>query len=159
MPVGAALPPRTDALLGRFHPAVAGRLGELLYRRGIEHRVVTRDDDTELYVDAAHQGDLRAEFALTWAQIVHGLPADDAVAVLGLGGATPGWYDAPEGGWVDRAGRFVVDAGDGEGARMAGPAIAAAGAVILLLGWYAGAGAGVLIGGAALLLLGALIPR
>ncbi|MEX1165224.1 MAG: hypothetical protein WEB03_16755 [Nitriliruptor sp.] len=156
-----APPRRADALLGRFHPVVAERLRRTLEHRGVLHRVVTRDDDVEIHVDRDQQADLRAELALTWAQVVHALPADDVVTVLGLGGASPGWYDAPQGGWVDRAGRFVVEAeGDGtDGPRMAGPAVAAAGAVVLLLAWYAGASAGVIVAGGALLLVGLLIPR
>lgn len=157
------MPPRAEALLGRFHPAVAERIRGTLEHRKVVHRIVPRDDDVEVFVERAHRDDLRAELALTWSQLVHRLPEDEVLAVLALGGASPGWFDAPRGGWVDRAGRLVVEAEDQEGAaesaRLAGPALATIGAVLLLLGWYTGAGAGVVLGGAALLLFGLLIPR
>jgi hypothetical protein len=155
--------PRTDALLGRFHPAVADRLEGVLTHRGIAHRRVDRDDDAELFVDRPWRDDLRAELALTWSQVVHRLPEESALAVLALGGATPGWYDAPRGGWVDRAGKLVVEAEDQEHeadtARLAGPAMVTIGTVLLLLGWYVSAGAGVLLAGISLLVFGLLLPR
>jgi hypothetical protein len=154
--------PRADALLGRFHPAVADRLEGLLTHRRITHRRVDRDDDAELYVDHGWRDDLRAEFALTWAQVVHQLPEESALTVRGLGGAAPGWYDAPRGGWVDRAGKLVVESEDdaeADTARLAGPAMVTIGAVLLLLGWYVGAGGVVLLVGISLLALGLLLPR
>jgi hypothetical protein len=163
LPEGVAAPPRADALLGRFHPALADRIGATLEHRRVAHRVVPRDDDVEVYVERTHRDDLRAELALTWSQLVHRLPEEDVLAVLALGGASPGWFDAPRGGWVDRAGRLVVEAEDHESgadqARLAGPALATIGAILLLLGWYTGAGGGVVLGGAALLLFGLLLPR
>jgi hypothetical protein len=124
---------------------------------GIGHQVA----DVEVLVDRQWRDDLRAELALTWAQIVHALPAEQTVTVLGLGGASPGWYDAPEGGWVDRAGRLVVDderTSDGE-VRLAGPALTVVGAVLLLMGWYTGADAVVVLAGVALTVFGLLLPR
>jgi hypothetical protein len=163
LPPGTPVPPRADALLGRFHPAIAERVRATLEHRGIVHRVVPRDDDVEVFVDRDRRDDLRAELAVTWTQLVHRLPEDEVLSVLALGGASPGWYDAPRGGWVDRAGRLVVEAEDHEGqaetARLAGPALATIGGLLLLLGWYTGAGGGVVLGGAALLLFGLLLPR
>jgi hypothetical protein len=160
---GAPSAPRADALLGRFHPAVAERLEGMLAHRGIAHRRVDRDDDVELYVDRTWRDDLRAELSLTWAQIVLRLPEDSALQVRALGGASPGWYDAPRGGWVDRAGKLVVEAEDQErdadSARLAGPAMVTMGTVLLLLGWYVGAGPLVVLSGVALLLFGLLLPR
>jgi hypothetical protein len=155
--------PLVDARLGRFHPAVADRLEGTLRHRRIAHRRIDRDDETELLVDRAWRDDLRAELALTWAQVVHGLPEDRSLAVLRLGGASPGWFDAPRGGWVDRAGRLVVDSEDHETAegtaRLAGPALATIGAVLLLLGWYVGAEPVVVLAGLALTIVGLLLPR
>jgi hypothetical protein len=162
VPAGVPLSPRADALLGRFHPVVAERLRGTLEHRQVAHRVVNRDDDVEVYVDRDHRDDLRAELAMTWTQVVHRLPQDEVVTVLALGGASPGWYDAPQGGWVDRAGRLVVEAEDDATStdlRLVGPAMATVGAVLLLLGWYTGAGAVVILSGVALLLFGLLIPR
>lgn len=163
MPAGSAVGPRADALLGRFHPAIADRLEDLLVHRRIAHRRVDRDDDAELYVERSWRDDLRAELALTWAQIVNRLPEGPALEVRALGGASPGWYDAPRGGWVDRSGRLVVEAEDQEaaadGARLAGPAMVTIGAVLLLLGWYVDAGAVVLLTGITLLVFGLLLPR
>ncbi len=163
MALDAPSVPRADALLGRFHPRVADRLVGMLQHRGVVHRRVDRDDDVELHVDRAWRDDLRAELALTWGQLVHGLPEEAAREVLSLGGASPGWHDAPRGGWVDRSGKLVVDAEDHEvaadTARLAGPAMVTIGAVLLLLGWYVGASAVVLLAGVALLVFGLFLPR
>jgi hypothetical protein len=163
VPLGAPLPPRADALLGRFHPAMADRLEAMLSHRKVTHRRVDRDDDVELYVDPRWRDDLRAELALTWAQLVHRLPEEEVLEVLSLGGAAPGWHDAPRGGWVDRAGKLVVDAEDqevqAETARLAGPAMVTIGTVLLLLGWYVGADAVIVLAGVALLIFGLLLPR
>jgi hypothetical protein len=163
LPPGVTAPTSADALLGRFHPAMADRLEAMLTHRKVTHRRVDRDDDVELYVDRAWRDDLRAELALTWAQLVHRLPEDEIVEVLALGGAAPGWHDAPRGGWVDRAGKLVVEAEDQETdadtARLAGPAMVTIGAVLLLLGWYVGADPVVVLAGIALLVFGLLLPR
>lgn len=163
VPDGVTIAPRADALLGRFHPAVAERLEGVLAHRRIAHRRVDRDDDTELYVDRDWRDDLRAELALTWAQIVHRLPEESAVQVLALGGASPGWYDAPRGGWVDRSGKLVVEPAEPEveadSARLAGPAMATIGAILLLLGWFVGAEPLVMVSGISLLVVGLLLPR
>lgn len=163
MPPGARVAPRADALLGRFHPVMADRLEGMLVHRKVTHRRVDRDDDVELYVERGYRDDLRAELALTWSQLVHALPEDRILEVLALGGASPGWHDAPQGGWVDRAGKLVVDAEDREveadTARLAGPAMVTIGAVLLLLGWYVGADAVIVLAGVALLIFGLLLPR
>jgi hypothetical protein len=163
VPPGVRVAPRADALLGRFHPLMADRLEGMLVHRKVTHRRVDRDDDVELYVDPASRDDLRAELSLTWAQLVHRLPEDEIVEVLALGGAAPGWHDAPRGGWVDRAGKLVVDAEDQEveadTARLAGPAMVTIGTVLLLLGWYVGADAVIVLAGVALLIFGLLLPR
>lgn len=162
VPADAPAGPLVDARLGRFHPAVADSLERTLDRRRIAYRRVERDDDVELLVDRAWRDDLRAELSVTWTQVVHGLPEEHALTVLGLGGAAPGWFDAPQGGWVDRAGRLVVDSepdGSGADVRLAGPALATVGVVLLVLGWYADAGAVVVVAGLGMAILGLLLPR
>jgi hypothetical protein len=158
---GEHAPPRADVRLGRFHPAVADHLVKLLTHRGIAHRRIDRDDDVELLIDEAWRDDMRAELAMTWARIVHGLPEEQTLTVLGLGGASPGWFDAPRGGWVDRSDRLVVDRGedDREPVRLAGPTMAILGAVLLLLGWYTGASDLVIVTGVGLTIVGLLLPR
>lgn len=156
--------PGPEARLGRFHPVMAERLQGVLEQRAIPHRRVDRDDDVELLVDTAHRDRLRAELALNWAQLVHGLPAEHVTVVLAAGGAAPGWFDAPAGGWVDRAGRLVVEpAADDPTAvdepRLTGPLLAGLGALLLLLGWYVGAPDVVVVVGGGLAILGVLLPR
>lgn len=154
----------TDALLGRFHPLVAERLERLLAQRGIAHARTPREHDVELRVAPSTRDDLRAELSITWSQIVGALPEDRALEVLASGGAAPGWFDAPAGGWVDRAGRLVVEpSADDPTAlgppRTLGPLIGGIGALMLLLGWFTGAGDGVLLAGAVALVVGMLLPR
>ena len=162
--VPAARDPGPDAVLGRFHPVVAERLERLLSQRGVRLGRQERDHDVELRVDPGQRDALRAELAMNWAQIVHGLPEERAMEVLASGGANPGWFDAPAGGWVDRSGRLVVEPADDDPTasgtpRLAGPALIGAGLLLLLLGWFSGSGDAVLATGAALALLGVLVPR
>lgn len=153
-----------QALLGRFHPVIAARLQRLLTDRGIDHLRHERPHDVELRVASATRDALRAELSVNWSQIVGALPEDQAVEVLASGGAAPGWFDAPAGGWVDRAGRLVVDPSEHDPTaagppRTVGPLVAGIGALVLLLGWFNGAGDGVLLVGAAAIGLGILLPR
>lgn len=154
---------RVDARLGRFHPAVAAELLALLERRGIAHDTVTAADAVAIVVDRSHRDDLRAELTLTWSEVVRRLDEDDAAAIGADGGSTPGWYDPPRGGYVDRAGRLVVDGeeddSEHDAARVIGPGLVAAGAVLLIVGWYVLDSAAVAVAGAALALLGPLLPR
>lgn len=161
---GEAVAIELEALLGRFHPVVAARLQRLLSERGIAHARHERAHDVELRVASATRDALRAELAVNWSQIVGTLPEEQAVEVLASGGAAPGWFDAPAGGWVDRAGRLVVDPSEHDPTaagppRTVGPLLAGVGALVLLLGWFNGAGDGVLLVGAAAIGLGILLPR
>ena len=84
--------------------------------------------------------------------------------VLAAGGSQPGWYDAPRGAWVDRAGRVQVEAADDEESerdarRVLGPSLLTIGAVLLLFGWYAGGSAFAVLAGIALILLGVFLPH
>ncbi|MTV25320.1 hypothetical protein FTX61_07850 [Nitriliruptoraceae bacterium ZYF776] len=160
----APVAPAADARLGRFHPLVAAQLTGVLEQRRIAHRLVPHDDGVEVLVDEDWRDDLRAELALGWAQVVHAMDEDQAREVLALGGSAPGWYDAPRGGYVDRAGRTILDVADGEeeardAGRMVGPAMATIGGVLLLLGWYADAGSLVVVSGLGLAIVGLLLPR
>lgn len=156
-------PAPTRRRLGVFHPALAGTLTRLLDRRGVDGEVREADDGIEVLVDAEWRDDLRAELTLTWAELLRGLPEEDAAEVAVAGGPTPGWYDAPSGGYVDRAGRLVVDSEDEDAehdaTRMVGPALLAGGAILAVTGWYALGSEIVLLVGLALAVLGLLVPR
>lgn len=154
---------RVDARLGRFHPAVAAELLQLLERRGIAHETVTDPDAVAIVVDRDHRDDLRAELTLTYGDLVRRLDETVATELRSDGGSTPGWYDPPRGGYVDRAGRLVVDGADDDSehdaARVIGPGLVAAGAVLLVVGWYVLDSAAIAVAGGALALLGLLLPR
>jgi hypothetical protein len=155
-PVAAA-----DARLGTFHPAVAERIAELLYRRAIAHTVVERDDAAEVRIDVDWRDDLRTELTLTWSEIVGHLDDEVARDVRARGGRAPGWYDAPQGGHIDRTGKLVVSAveDDDDEARVIGPILLTTGAILCVVGWYVLDSGGVLTAGLALALLGLFTPR
>ena len=160
-PVGGD-PAAATVSLGRFHPTVAVRITELLYRRGIEYDTVTEDDAVRVVVARAWRDDLRAEFALTWSEVVRQLPEDHAGEVLAAGGSTPGWYDPPRGGHIDREGRLVVDTDEDEavdGARVVGPAVLTLGAILVVSGWLVIEMAAVTVAGIGLVIAGLLLPR
>lgn len=150
----------TDARLGVFHPAAADRVGELLARRAVVHRLISRDDDTEVRVGADERDQLRTEFALNWNDVVGVLDEDVRAALVGTARSTstPGWYDAPVGGHIDRDGRLIVDSGDDE-VRTLGPAIAVAGVILAISGWFAVGSGTVALAGIATAVIGLLIPR
>lgn len=166
LPDGAdapAVPTPADARLGRFHPAVADRISELLYRRGIEHAREADANGVRILVDRAWRDDLRAELTMTWAEVTRHLPDEQVSDLLGADGPYPGWYDAPRGGHVDREGRLVVASGDEEEpadeARVVGPALITAGAILLVTGWYVFDSAGIVAAGVALAIAGLVLPR
>lgn len=165
VPDGVPLPPRVDRLLGVFHPLVAIRVVALCDRRGIHHDTVPLDaDQIEVVVDRAFRDDLRAELATNWPGIVNSLDVDDRVAVIRAGGRQPGWFDAPESAWVDRAGRLQVDRGADEeamdeAARLWGPTLVAVGTVVALFGWYGQGSGGLAVFGLTLAGLGLFLPR
>lgn len=156
----SATPGRFDVRLGTFHPAVADRIAELLYRRAITHHVLVGDDVAEIRIDPAWRDDVRTELTLTWPDLLAGLEDTTADEVRATGGWAPGWLDAPQGGHVDRSGRLVVDAADDDdAARVVGPALLAFGAMVAIVGWYAVDSAGIATVGAAMALVGLLLPR
>ncbi len=164
VPDGVEVPAATapvDARLGRFHPAVADRISELLFRRGIEHDLVVEAEGVRILVQPDQRDDLRAELTLTWGDVVRRLPDQQASEVLSAGGSNPGWYDAPRGGHVDRQGRLVVDLDDGtdDDARVIGPAMLTAGAILAVVGFYVLDTAAVTAAGIALAVAGLLLPR
>ncbi len=159
-----ARPQETDAHLGRFHPAVAERIGELLYRRAIPHTMRAHDDGVEVLVEHGWRDDLRTEFALSWSDIFRSLDDGVAVELRAAGGSAPGWYDAPRGGHVDRHGRTVLDLDDQEeaatdAARVIGPVLFTAGAIAVVAGWYLLSSPAIIVTGIGLVVVGLFTPR
>lgn len=168
VPADAPVQPRVDSHLGTFHPAVAAQVSSLLdHRRIAFDEVPAGEDRIAVVVDREWRDELRAELVVTWSDLVGRLPEEEMYDVLGAGGAQPGWYDAPRGAWIDRAGRLQVDPTEDEQIaadqrRLLGPALVAAGVVLLLLGWYGtGATTRALAGllGVLLIVGGLLVPR
>ncbi|MFA9431528.1 hypothetical protein [Egicoccus sp. AB-alg2] len=160
----APAPPGATAPLGTFHATMAEHVAALLTRRKIAFETRTEPDGVRVLVDPAWRDELRAELTLAWGDLVRGLPEEQVLEVLGTGGTAPGWYDAPRGGHVDRAGRLVVEAGDDEeaardAARIAGPALLTLGAILAVSGWYVFDSTAVLLAGVALVALGLFSPK
>jgi hypothetical protein len=155
-----AAPPAPDTRLGTFDPLAAQAVLDLLGERSIAAETVTHDEDVEVLVERQWRDDLRAELTMTWTEVVRRLPEEQAHRVLARGGLQPGWLDPPRGGWVDRDGRTIVDVeSDHDDARVVGPAMAVCGAILLIIAWYAGLGAGLVVAGLALAVVGLLLPR
>lgn len=150
-----------EAPLGIFHPMVATGVTGMVRRRGVAHVVVERDDEVELRVDPAWRDDLRTELMLTWDELLGALDPDDADVVReSAAGTTPGWLDAPRGGYIDRSGRLVVsDADDPEDARIVGPALITVGAILAVISWSILDSDALLTGGIGMVVLGLLLPR
>lgn len=159
--------PRTDSLLGRFDPAIAQPVTDLLDRRMIVYQTVPADGAVEVLVERSRRDDLRAELALTWGDIVAAVDEDSRDRLASdEPGSLPGWRDAPQGAWVDRRGRLQVAPSPGEEAeddarRVAGPSLITLGAFLVLVGWYADGSLSELgiVAGLALVVTGALLPR
>lgn len=165
VPDDVELPARVDRLLGVFHVAVVDRVTAILARRGIAHEVLPAGEDrVEVVVDRDFRDDLRAELAVNWDGIVHGLDREVMVEVLQAGAPQPGWFDAPTSAWVDRQGRLQVDAGHDEEAiaeagRLWGPTLVVVGVVVGLFGWYGQGSSALLVLGMAMTALGLFLPR
>jgi hypothetical protein len=160
----SAAPADVDARLGRFHPAVAERIGELLFRRAIPHLLRVHDDGVEVLVERSWRDDLRTEFALGWNEVFRTLDEEVADEVRETGGSAPGWYDAPRGGHVDRHGRTVLDLDDQEeaatdAARVIGPLLLTTGAIAVVGGWYLMSSSAIVVTGIALIIVGLFTPR
>lgn len=159
------LPPRVDALLGTFHPLAATPVVQLLERRGVEYDALHSDDArVEVVVDREWRDDLRAELAMSWSGLLQHLEPEQRREVLAAGGRQPGWFDAPQGAWVDRQGRLQVDPTPAEEAeadaqRIIGPSLAALGALLLLFGWWTGGSELAVVVGIAAVIIGVLLPR
>lgn len=163
VPDDEPLPPQVDALLGTFHPVVAGRIEQLLAHRRIAYETVPANGTIEILVDREYRDDLRAELALNFGQLLAAIPPEEREAVNADGGRQPGWFDAPQGAWVDRSGRIQVEPADTEeldadARRVVGPSLLTVGAVLLVFGWYAGSAVAVLTG-IALVAIGLFLPR
>lgn len=155
--------PEIEARLGRFHPAVGELIAQVLDRRSIPHTVQTRDDSDEILVDSQWRDDLRTEFAVSWDEILRGLDEEHVEHIRSLGGSAPGWFDAPQGGYVDRAGRMVVateeDDDDADAARVIGPALLTVGGIAIVVGWLVLSMPGMVALGVGLAIVGLIIPR
>lgn len=163
VPLGAGVSPAPDRLLGTFHPLAADTLMGLLAERGIAHRAAREGEAVRVLVEDTWRDPLRAELTVGWRELVGRLPRDEMEEVLAQGGRQPGWYDAPRGGWIDRAGRLKVahqqEEREDDATRTVGPAMALAGAVLVLLGWYAAGPGWMPTLGLVLIVLGLLLPR
>lgn len=161
LPDDAPLPARVDRLLGTFDPTVAERLAGILVYRGIPHRQVHAEGRTEVIVGREWVDDLRAEFATSWGEVLGGLEPDQRLELPAT--RVRGWYDAPEGAWIDRSGRTRVDPADSvtdsPDVRLWGPSIAVVGAVLALFAWSGGRSAGLVLFGLTALVVGLLVPR
>ena len=162
LPDGAAIPPRVDAVLGRFHPVAAAPVVEVLERRGIAYERRELDgNDVELAVDRAFRDDLRAELVLNWSGLVASLEPEER-AELPDGDGHPGWIDAPRGAWMDAQGRLQVERSaeeelEADARRTVGPSLAALGGVLVIFGWWGGSELAVVLG-VVLLVVGLLLP-
>ncbi|MFP4311317.1 MAG: hypothetical protein ACLFS9_04960 [Nitriliruptoraceae bacterium] len=147
--------------LGRFHPAVAPHVLALLESKGIATVQRLGDDEVAISVPGSWRDDNRAELLLRWDELLAALDADQAPDVLGTGGHTPGWRDAPLGGAIDRDGRLIVDAPDDEEdrGRTLGPATVIGGAILALSGWQIIDAPGLIVAGIAVMIVGLLLPR
>lgn len=165
VPEGEALPPQVDLLLGVFHPIAAEPVVRVLRHRGIAHDALPADHDrVEIVVDRAFRDDLRAELAINWSNLIGSLERDDMYTVLEAGGIQPGWFDAPQGAWIDREGRLQVEAAsheadEEEARRVFGPMLLALGAITTLFGWYADASDVFVLLGVLALSVGVFLPR
>jgi hypothetical protein len=161
---GEPVLPPLDALLGTFHPIVAQRVVGLLGRRNLRHDVMPLDDRVEILMDRDRRDELRAELSLAWTDLMGQLPHDDLFEVLAAGAPQPGWFDPPQGAWVDREGKVQVEGSADEAAerdarRVVGPSLAVIGLVLGLFGWYAGGSAALAVVGIGMVVLGVMLPR
>ena len=159
----AQQPPPAKIRLGRFHPPVADLISQLLDRRDIPYTMRLHDDAVEVLVDPTWRDDLRTELAVSWDELLGNLADDAATETRALGGNAPGWFDAPQGGYVDRLGRMVVEVADEDreidGSRVVGPALLACGAVLIATGWLLVEAGSIVAAGIGLALLGLFVPR
>jgi hypothetical protein len=156
--------PPLDSLLGTFHPIVAQRVVGMLNRRRLRHDVMPLDDRVEILMDRDRRDELRTELSLAWTDLMGQLPHDELFEVLSTGAPQPGWFDPPQGAWVDREGNVQVEGSAAEAAeqdarRVIGPSLAVVGLVLGLFGWYAGGSAALALIGIGLVALGVLLPR
>ena len=150
-----------EVRLGLFDPFVAGLVRARLERDEVSHSLVAHDDAAEILVDRGDRDALRAELAVDWEEIVDDLD-EDRLDALGTDGPAPGWFDAPRGGHIDRDGRLVVDADDGEeweSSRVLGPGLLVSGAAVGLLGWWLLESGALVTLGVVMVAIGVFSPR
>lgn len=152
--------PVADARLGRFEPAVAEVVRRRAEQRGIAADAEPAETGVEVHVERHWRDDLRAELAADWADVLDELDDEQRWRLDAEASSVPGWLDGPEGGWVDRAGRVLVDVPADEGrTRTVGPALLGGAAILALLAWYAELGAAVIVIAVGVGILGLLLPR
>ncbi|MFW5933621.1 MAG: hypothetical protein ACOCT8_02705 [Actinomycetota bacterium] len=150
-----------EVRLGLFDPAVVGPVTARLERAGVAHTTVEHDGSVELRIDRGERDDVRSELAINWDEVVAELEEEQREH-LDHEGPAPGWLDAPRGGHIDRAGRLVVDADDTEeweSSRVLGPGLLVGGAAIGLLGWLLVDSGALITLGIAMVAIGVFIPR
>ena len=150
-----------EVRLGLFDPFVAGLVQARLERDEVTHNLVAHDDAAEILVDRGDRDALRAELAVNWEEIVADLD-EDRLDALESDGPAPGWFDAPRGGHIDREGRLVVDADDGEqweSSRVLGPGLLVSGVAVGLLGWWLLESGALVTLGVVMVAIGLFSPR
>jgi hypothetical protein len=157
------VPVVVDAHLGGFHPLMVASVTSLLSRRGLAYVTRPSDDEVVVLVERAWRDEVRTELTLSWGDLVRRLDEQDAAEVLASGGSSPGWFDPPVGGYVDRAGRVVMDLAeedaDRDAARTIGPVLLTLGGLLAVGGWYLVGSDAIMVVGIGLVLLGLILPR
>lgn len=157
--------PVPQAQLGLFHPATVLLVQRFLAVKQVPVRTIEVDDQrVELWVPGDARDDVRAELTLNWSGFLQALEPDAQAEVAQLDDHHPGWYDAPQGAWIDHDGRLRVDPSPDEEAaadasRTIGPALVVAGVIVLLLAWFTGFSAGAVLLGGGAIVFGLLLPR
>ena len=154
------------AVVGRFDPALATAVAEAVRDLGVEPTIEHEDGVCIVAVPSDARDGLRAHLAARYRTVLDRLDDEGFVALEEYRGPLPGWLDAPDGAWVDRAGRLHVAVPDEEeiaadDRRTLGPALVGLGLVLALLGWYAGGDlrAAGLVACVPLVVVGLMLPR
>ena len=150
-----------EVRLGTFEPVVAPAVRRRLDEDGHDYTVVEHDDHVEVLIDRDERDAVRGKLTVDWEELVEDL--DEEVFERLGGGAAPGWFDAPQGGYIDRDGNLVVDRHDGddefESSRVLGPGMLVAGAAVGILGFWLLESGPLLVLGIIMVVIGLFSPR
>ncbi len=150
-----------EVRLGTFDPVVAPAVQRRLDEDGHAYTVVDHDDHVEVRIDRDERDAVRGKLTVDWEELVEDLD-EEVFDQLG-GGAAPGWFDAPQGGYIDRDGNLVVDRHDGddefESSRVLGPGMLVAGLAVGVLGWWLLESGPLLVLGIIMVVIGLFSPR